>query len=100
LEKGLPFGDAVDLPFVYNAVTDLGLPDPASWEELEDFIIQQWSPTLYLRRSKRADTFGSFTLGSANKTHHARGAGRDAGSTSSLGRCHEARSVFQVAMRW
>ncbi len=44
LEKGLPFGDAVDLPFVYNAVTDLGLPDPASWEELEDFIKQQWSP--------------------------------------------------------
>ena len=44
LEKGLPFGDAVDLPFVYNAVTDLGLPDPASWEELEDFIKQRWSP--------------------------------------------------------
>ncbi len=38
LEKGLPFGDAVDIPFVNDAVTDRLMPDPESWEELEGHI--------------------------------------------------------------
>ncbi len=38
LIKGVPFGDAVDIPFVDNAMTDLYLPDPKSWEELENYI--------------------------------------------------------------
>ncbi|MCH8113092.1 MAG: hypothetical protein IH905_14255 [Proteobacteria bacterium] len=38
LKEGQPFGDAVDRPFVNDAVTDLRLPDPKSWEELEDYI--------------------------------------------------------------
>ena len=40
LERGRPFGDAVDLPFVDHAVTDGELPDPTSWEELENYIKQ------------------------------------------------------------
>ncbi len=35
LEEGLPFGDVVDRPFVIDAVSDLNLPDPKSWDELE-----------------------------------------------------------------
>ncbi len=38
LKEGQPFGDAVDLPFVNDAVTDRLLPDPKSWEELEGYI--------------------------------------------------------------
>ena len=38
LEKGQPFGHVVDLPFVDDAVLDQNLPDPESWEELEDYI--------------------------------------------------------------
>ena len=38
LKEGLPFGDIVDRPFVIDAVTDRLLPDPKSWEELEDYI--------------------------------------------------------------
>ena len=38
LRKGQPFGDALDLPFVDDAVLDQRLPDPKSWEELEDYI--------------------------------------------------------------
>ena len=38
LKEGQPFGEAVDLPFVNDAVTDPHLPDPKSWEELEGYI--------------------------------------------------------------
>jgi hypothetical protein len=38
LEKRSPFGDTVDIPFVYDAVADPRLPDPNSWEELEGYI--------------------------------------------------------------
>ncbi len=38
LREGRPFGDAVDLPFVNDAVTDRQLPDPKSLEELEIYI--------------------------------------------------------------
>ncbi len=38
LKEGLPFGDTVDRPFVIDAVGDPSLPDPKSWEELEDYI--------------------------------------------------------------
>ncbi len=38
MKEGQPFGDAVDLPFVNDAVTDQHLPDPKSWEELEGYI--------------------------------------------------------------
>ena len=38
LKEGQPIGDAVDMPFVNGAVTDLNLPDPNSWEELKDYI--------------------------------------------------------------
>ena len=38
LKEGQPFGDAVDRPFVDDAVADPDLPDPNSWEELEGYI--------------------------------------------------------------
>ena len=38
LKERQPFGDAVDTPFVNDAVTDRLLPDPKSWEELEGYI--------------------------------------------------------------
>lgn len=38
MEKRQPFGDSVDLPFVNFALIDYTLPDPKSWEELEDYI--------------------------------------------------------------
>ncbi len=38
LKEGQPFGDAVDIPFVNDAVTDRLMPDPESWEELEGHI--------------------------------------------------------------
>ncbi len=38
LKEGQPFGDAVDRPFVNDAVTDLGLADIKSLEELEGHI--------------------------------------------------------------
>ena len=38
LIKGVPFGDAVDLPFVDHAMTDPNFPDPKSWKELEEHI--------------------------------------------------------------
>jgi len=38
LKDGQPFGDSVDLPFVNDAIDDHTLPDPASWEELENHI--------------------------------------------------------------
>ncbi len=41
LEKRQPFGDALDLHFVDHAITDQGLPDPSSWEELENYIKDQ-----------------------------------------------------------
>ena len=38
LKEGQPFGNAVDIPFVNDAVTDRFLPDPESWEELKGHI--------------------------------------------------------------
>ena len=38
LKERQPFGDAVNLPFVDHAVTDLHLPDATSWEELKGYI--------------------------------------------------------------
>ena len=38
LKKGQPFGDIVDRPFVNDAVGDLNLPDPKSWDELEAYL--------------------------------------------------------------
>lgn len=37
------FSEALNRNFVYDAVADQGLPDPQSWEVLEDFIKQRWS---------------------------------------------------------
>lgn len=41
LERRQPFGDAVDLPFVDDAVSDHQLPDPSSWEELKRYIMDK-----------------------------------------------------------
>jgi hypothetical protein len=38
LAKGLPFGDAVDHPFVYKALRDPDFPDANSWQEIESYI--------------------------------------------------------------
>jgi hypothetical protein len=38
LAEGLPFGDAVDGPFVYDALRDADFPDAASWEEVESYM--------------------------------------------------------------
>ena len=38
LKERQPFGDAVDLPFVHDAVTQQDLLDPKTWKELEDYI--------------------------------------------------------------
>ena len=38
------FTEAMNRNFVYDAVADQDLPDPQSWEVLEDFITRQWKP--------------------------------------------------------
>ena len=38
LKRRQPFGDSVDLLFVNDALMDKDLPDPKSWEELENYI--------------------------------------------------------------
>jgi hypothetical protein len=38
LAKGLPFGDVVDRPFVYDALRDPEFPNVASWQELETYV--------------------------------------------------------------
>jgi hypothetical protein len=38
LAKGLPFGDAVDHPFVYKALRDPDFPDAISWHEIESHL--------------------------------------------------------------
>jgi hypothetical protein len=35
LARGLPFGDVVDGPFVYDALRNPEFPDVQSWQELE-----------------------------------------------------------------
>ena len=43
LEAG-SFSEALNRNFVYDAAADQGLPDPQSWEVLEDFIKRKWTP--------------------------------------------------------
>jgi hypothetical protein len=38
LARGLPFGDVVDAPFVYDALRDPAFPDVQSWQELESYV--------------------------------------------------------------
>ena len=38
LAKGQPFGDIVDLHFVYDALRDPEFPDAESWQELEAYV--------------------------------------------------------------
>jgi hypothetical protein len=38
LARGLPFGDVVDGPFVYDALRDPDFPDVQSWQELESYV--------------------------------------------------------------
>ena len=38
LARGLPFGDVVDPPFVYDALRDPEFPDVQSWQELESYV--------------------------------------------------------------
>ena len=38
LARGLPFGDVVDHPFLYDALRDKDFPDTESWDELESYM--------------------------------------------------------------
>jgi hypothetical protein len=38
LARGLPFGDVVDGPFVYEALRNPEFPDVQSWQELESYV--------------------------------------------------------------
>ena len=38
LAEGLPFGDVVDRPFVYDALRDTDFPDAESWQEVESYM--------------------------------------------------------------
>jgi hypothetical protein len=38
LARGLPFGDVVDRPFVYDALRDADFPDAQSWHEVESYM--------------------------------------------------------------
>jgi hypothetical protein len=38
LARGLPFGDVVDRPFVYDALRDADFPDAQSWDEVESYM--------------------------------------------------------------
>jgi hypothetical protein len=38
LARGLPFGDAVDHAFVYDALRDTDFPDAESWDEVESYM--------------------------------------------------------------
>ena len=40
--KAGKFSEAINFNFVYDAVIDQDLPDPQSWEVLEDFIMGKW----------------------------------------------------------
>jgi hypothetical protein len=40
LAEGLPFGDVVDHPFIYDALRDPNFPDAESWQEVEGYIRQ------------------------------------------------------------
>ena len=42
--KAGKFSEAINFNFVYDAVIDQDLPDPQSWEVLEDFIKRKWKP--------------------------------------------------------
>ena len=41
LRDGEPFGDAVDKPFVYDALADPDLPDPDDYEELKRHLVDR-----------------------------------------------------------
>jgi hypothetical protein len=38
LASGLPFGDAVDRPFIYDALRDADFPDVEAWDEVESYM--------------------------------------------------------------
>jgi hypothetical protein len=38
LARGLPFGEMVDRPFVYDALRDADFPDVESWDEVESYM--------------------------------------------------------------
>ena len=38
LARGLPFGDVVDRPFIYDALRDTDFPDAESWDEVESYM--------------------------------------------------------------
>jgi hypothetical protein len=38
LARGLPFGDAVNRAFVYDALRDTDFPDVESWDEVESYM--------------------------------------------------------------
>ena len=38
LSEGLPFGDVVDRPFVYDVLRDPEFPDAESWQQIESYV--------------------------------------------------------------
>ena len=52
LKDGLPFGGYVDKAFVIDAVGDPSLPDPKSWEELEDHLKSHDAPERTIKAAK------------------------------------------------
>jgi hypothetical protein len=64
LARGLPFGDVVDRPFIYDALRDTDFPDAESWDEVESYMSRR-DPDTAPATLKAVQLLGNFTLRNA-----------------------------------